>query len=303
MPAHQGAHGFIRWWARLSKSERKRKQQLTGASLLLNRAKFGRDVRQPLDAVDSTASSEGGSIVSLRTRIPDAQVLISLAPEELAPQLLSVLPMRPNVNQGMFNRDYISRFAGEYPHLQADVELAITEAWRWLELNLFIVPAPGINGQNGWFVPGRRGRAALANPQLFTAYTKAAAFPRELLHPLIAERVWAALARGDYADAVFLAFRTVEESVRQAGSYSATDIGTDLMRSAFEPENGPLTKLSDPRPERLALSHLFAGAIGSYKNPHSHRTVTISDAGEAQEMVMLASHLLRIVDARKPSGG
>lgn len=237
--------------------------------------------------------------MSLRSRISDAQVVISLAPEELASQLLSALPVRPNVNQGMFNRDCISRFAGEYPHHQPDVELAITEAWRWLEFNLFIVPAAGINGQNGWFVPGRRGHAALENPQLLTAYTKAAAFPREFLHPLIAERVWAALARGDYADAVFLAFRSVEEAVRAAGGYSATDIGLPLMRKAFDPDDGPLAKQDDPRPEREALAHLFAGAIGSYKNPHSHRTVTISDAAEAQEMVMLASHLLRIVDSRK----
>jgi len=70
------------------------------------------------------------------------------------------------------------------------------------------------------------------------------------------------------------------------------------MRKAFDPRGGTSTKASDPQPGREALAHLFAAAI-SYKNAHSHRTVTISDASEAQEMAMLASPLLRILDSRK----
>ena len=238
-------------------------------------------------------------MTTLRQRISDSAVLVSLAPEELAFPLLSTLQTR--LQQNIVNRDAISQLAADYPDQRhGEVETAIGEAWQWLVLNMFILPAPGINGRNGWFVIGRRGKSALEQPQRFTAYSKAASFNRELLHPAIADRVWAAIARGDYADAVFIGFRAVEESVRKAGGYADTEIGVDLMRKAFDPTKGPLSKLSDPKPEREALSHLFAGAIGSYKNPHSHRTVTITDASEAQEMVMLASHLLRIVDARKP---
>ena len=240
--------------------------------------------------------------MSIKARIPDAAVLLSLDVEEAASQLLQALGpqiLRPWPGNGMANRDDIARYSGEYPQQhQQEVELAVTEAWRWLELNLFIVPAPGINGSNGWFVLGRRGRKAIEHPEQFTSYAKATAFNRDLLHPLIAERVWSALARGDYADAVFYAFRAVEETVRKAGKYDDTDIGVPLMFKAFDSQRGPLRKDADPEAEQKALANLFAGAIGSYKNPHSHRTVTITDAAEAQETVLIASHLLRIVDAR-----
>jgi uncharacterized protein (TIGR02391 family) len=97
-------------------------------------------------------------------------------------------------------------------------------------------------------------------------------FPQELLHPSIADAVWSAFMRGDLDEAVFKAFKTVEVAVRQAAKLASTDIGVDLMRKAFDPDKGSLTRAPDPQAERQALSHLFAGAIGSYKNPHSHRT-------------------------------
>ena len=114
---------------------------------------------------------------------------------------------------------------------------------------MLIVPQPGINGNNGWMVLSRRG-AAIADEQEFHKFREAAAFPKSLLHPSIADKVWLALARGDMDNAVFAAFIGVEEAVRDAGGFSPTDIGVPLMRKAFDKTDGPLSDHTQPEPER-----------------------------------------------------
>jgi uncharacterized protein (TIGR02391 family) len=242
---------------------------------------------------------------SIATLVPDVDVFLALAPEEIAPLLLRIA--KQNLQNGIIHPNNISTTTSgsgmaayrdsPYAHREQEVDRALSEGWNWLRVQGLIVPAPGINGTNGFMVISRSGER-LVTDEDFARFKEAAAFPKAMLHPAIADKVWLSLARGELSDAVFTAFRAVEEGVRAAGGYTATDIGTALIRKAFDKDRGPLTDKTQPEAEREALAHLFAGAVGSYKNPHSHRTITITDPKEAREMVMLASHLLRIVEAR-----
>ncbi len=100
--------------------------------------------------------------------------------------------------------------------------------------------------------------------------------PRKILHPAIASACWSAFLRGDYDTAVFQAFKELEVAIREVGHFKAEDYGVELARKAFGESNGPLADQSKPVAERAALAHLVAGALGSYKNPHSHRKVELS---------------------------
>jgi uncharacterized protein (TIGR02391 family) len=247
-----------------------------------------------------------------RQLMPDIDVLLALAPEELAPLLLQMA--KSQLQNGVFNPSNVSLVTvgtggtserqSSYVGREREADLALAESWNWLEVHGLIVPATGFAGNSGYFFISRRGQAITTDRE-FDTFREAASFPKSMLHSSIADKVWLDLARGDLADAVFTAFRAVEEAVRKAGGYTNAEIGVDLMRKAFNPSDGPLTDMQQEKGEREALAHMFAGAIGSYKNPHSHRTVTITDPREAQEMVVHASHLLRITEARaaKRNGG
>lgn len=220
------------------------------------------------------------------------RVLLQLAKEHRQNNLIHLQSIASHING-------LPGGANGYPqNRRKDAEIAVAEAWNWLTVQGLLIREPGMNGNNGFMLLSRRAEALLANGS-FKSYSRSVAFPKALLHPSIADEVWIDLARGDLETAVFKSFRTVEIAVRAAGGFPDTEIGTQLMRKAFDKNIGPLSDSRQPEAEREALAHLFAGAIGSYKNPHSHRTVTISDPNESQEMVVLASHLLRIVDSRK----
>jgi hypothetical protein len=74
-------------------------------------------------------------------------------------------------------------------------------------------------------------------------------------------------------------------------------MGPALMRKAFDPKIGPLRDDSTIDMEKIAICEMFSGLVGAYKTPRSHRHVVL-DATEAAEIIIFASHLLKIVDAR-----
>jgi uncharacterized protein (TIGR02391 family) len=104
---------------------------------------------------------------------------------------------------------------------------------------------------------------------------------------------------GHHQAAVFEAFRELEVAIREAADFAPDAHGKSMIMAAFnENAAGPLVGQSAPASEQEALRFLMAGAVGVFKNPRSHRNVELDDPKEAAELLIMASHLLRMVEMR-----
>jgi uncharacterized protein (TIGR02391 family) len=209
--------------------------------------------------------------------IPDVDTLLALEPEELGAKLLFLIRKRKEkkFHPGNLKNDltiYCHNQSEAYPqHRLDEVNLALSEAFGWLQAQGLVVDAPD-GAEHGWRVLSRRARK-FEDEREFADYAAARHLPKkESLHPRISRSAWSAFMRGEYDVAVFEAMKAVEVAVRDASGFGADLLGKDLMREAFNPNEGPLAE---------GRAHLFAGAIQSYKNPGSHRDVSIEGPAEA----------------------
>jgi uncharacterized protein (TIGR02391 family) len=184
---------------------------------------------------------------------------------------------------------------GDAPHLAK----ALGEAWDWLASNGLIAEAVAgmFLGQlplEGYVFVTRLGERVAAHPRPLEWLTA----ERRLgmtLHPRLEERARRQFVMGEFEAAVLIAMREVEIAVRERAGLPETRIGTDLMNKAFA-DDGPLTDLAAPGAEQEGLRSLFRGAMSVFKNPASHRRLSLSDPTEAAEVVMFADLLLRMLE-------
>jgi uncharacterized protein (TIGR02391 family) len=237
--------------------------------------------------------------------VPSAEALVSMSPEDVGIVILKHLLSKPlygraeKYKRGNFLVSSATP-AREYPAQFFDrVNEALAGGWAWLEREGALLPDPD-NQDRDWMIISNRGKQML-DPEKLKAFKYAANFPAAKLHPAISPSTFSHFMKGEYDTAVFAAFREVEVAVRKAGAFPDSTLGTDLMRQAFKEQVGPLTDSSDVISEQQAIQHLFAGAIGTFKNPSSHRSGVINTPDRAISLVQLADLLLRIVDERDPA--
>lgn len=177
---------------------------------------------------------------------------------------------------------------------ESDVEALVdrvADAWSWLEAHALLAKDPRLGGP--WQRVSELGLELINDPNAITKLWAAERLAGDLDPALGSAK--SNFALGDYETAAFAAMKAVEIEVRRVADLPNELLGVKLMRTAFSSKDGVLRDPEAEGGEQQATADLFAGAIGAYKNPASHRTVQFDDPVEAAEVVQLADLLLRIL--------
>jgi uncharacterized protein (TIGR02391 family) len=117
---------------------------------------------------------------------------------------------------------------------------------------------------------------------------------KEGISPNIAKRCNQLYRLKHYDEAVFNAFKCVEEDIRNRAGAAPEDVGVALVSKAMNPK-APILVFSGVTAEQEAFHSLFRGAIGAFKNPHSHRFIELADSNDALRLLQFASLLMSLL--------
>ena len=239
--------------------------------------------------------------------VPDAEDLLDFEPQEIGGLILEILhqnaaiKMTPPGSVPVPNRKYFATKAyRKYPNkYHTQIMRLLMEGWGWLEGEGLIAPEPyelqRYRDTELYFITRKGNR--FKNHNDFTSYISSRDFPFDRVHPKITD-VKHEFSRRDFETAVFKSFKQLEIEIRDACQLDPSYHGLPLIAEAFRKGSGKLIDSNQLPAEQDSLFALFKGAFGSYRNPVSHRNVALS-ANEAFEMILIASHLLNIVDSRR----
>lgn len=229
----------------------------------------------------------------LKTIFPPIELALEMEPEELAPFVLKHLKEIGSINRYNYTLNTGSEIK-DYAGTNIDLfQKHLMEAFIWLERELLLAPMPNQTGE--WRFITRKGLKVLEE-ESFSSFSHSDLLSSENLHPVLIRKVKPLFLRGDYDTAIFQAFKAVELMVRKVGRYKKSDYGVNLMRKAFNPETGSLSNKKSEPSEKQGMSDLFAGAIGLFKNPTSHRDIDGISPEEASDYIKVANCLLKMVD-------
>lgn len=216
----------------------------------------------------------------------------ALSTEELALRILRDLDESHGARESFTNvdswRDAVVRSYRGNRHAQR----AIFEAVHWLRMKGFVMQDPSQSSDCFVYIT-RRGEQVLDDGlERHQITERLDVRVKRQLQP--AKELY---LQGRFDTAAFEAMKAVEVSVRDAAELGNNILGVSLMRTALG-TTGPLTDADAEPAEKVAAMELFAGAIGLFKNPSSHRYVDFDDPTLAGEVIVLADLLLRLLDRR-----
>ena len=115
------------------------------------------------------------------------------------------------------------------------------------------------------------------------------------LHPSIEARVSRHLENESWDEAVYAAFKVLEERIRVLVN-DLSGYGVDLVIKAFDENRGVLNDYNAPTAEREGLKFLFMGAVKYFRNPLAHKFMDMS-RDDAMDVILFTNRLLTIVES------